>query len=115
MLECRFKGRCTIERDTDFPVCCPCSGDGPEVCFAYEPMPDIDKLLRIADSIDNALMAQIARSIRDAVGGNTCSTCNLMREVAMADSSRICVCDGGSDELEQVAPYDTACDKFEER
>ena len=45
----------------------------------------------------------------------TCETCNLMREVAMADGSRICVCDGGSDELEQVSASDPACDKYEPR
>ena len=45
----------------------------------------------------------------------TCSGCNLSREVAMADWSRILVCDGGSDELEQVFPDDPACESFEGR
>lgn len=45
----------------------------------------------------------------------TCSGCNLSREVAMADWSRILVCDGGSDELEQVSPDDSACESFEGR
>lgn len=45
----------------------------------------------------------------------TCSVCNLSREVAMADWSRILVCDGGSDELEQVNASDPACDKYEPR
>ena len=43
----------------------------------------------------------------------TCSGCNLSREVAMADWSRILVCDGGCDELEQVESCDPACDKYE--
>lgn len=89
---------------------------------------DRDALLALAKEMDETDCDEIgvisvdlgtiwgwAQAIRDAVGGNTCSMCNLMREVAMADSSRICVCDGGSDELEQVSPYDAACDKFEER
>lgn len=45
----------------------------------------------------------------------TCSGCNLFREVAMADWSRILVCDGGCDELEQVSPDDPACENFEGR
>ncbi|HJA29452.1 MAG TPA: hypothetical protein IAA15_07810 [Candidatus Olsenella pullicola] len=44
-----------------------------------------------------------------------CDTCNLMREVAMADGTRICVCDGGCDELEQIGREDPACDKYEPR
>lgn len=47
--------------------------------------------------------------------GRTCSGCNLSREVAMADWSRILVCDGGCDELEQVNASDPACDKYEPR
>ena len=39
----------------------------------------------------------------------TCADCNLVREVAMEDWSRILVCDGGTDELEQVQPGDPAC------
>lgn len=43
-----------------------------------------------------------------------CKSCNLLREVAMMDGSRISVCDGGNDEMEQVDPNDEACDKYEE-
>ena len=41
MLECRFKGWCRIEFDTDFDVCYPCVGDGAETCIEYEPMPEV--------------------------------------------------------------------------
>lgn len=51
----------------------------------------------------------------DAIDGKTCADCNLVREVAMADWSRILVCDGGTDELEQVMPDDPACENFEDR
>lgn len=56
-----------------------------------------------------------AVDIVDADGGRSCSGCNLSREVAMADWSRILVCDGGCDELEQVGASDPACDKYEPR
>jgi hypothetical protein len=56
-----------------------------------------------------------AVDIVDADGGRACSGCNLSREVAMADWSRILVCDGGCDELEQVSASDPACDKYEPR
>lgn len=58
----------------------------------------------------------VASDIRSSMerGRKRCDNCNLMREVAMEDGSRICVCDGGCDELEQVQPGDRACDKYEE-
>ena len=51
----------------------------------------------------------------DPVEDKTCADCNLVREVAMADWSRILVCDGGCDEMEQVMPDDPACVHFEDR
>ena len=50
-----------------------------------------------------------------AEDGKTCADCNLAREVAMADWTRVLVCDGGYDELEQVMPDDPACENFEDR
>lgn len=48
MLECRYKGQCRIEYDTDFDACYPCIGDWGDTCAEYEPMPDVDVLLEIA-------------------------------------------------------------------
>lgn len=46
---------------------------------------------------------------------NMCIDCNLIREVELIDRSRICVCDGGCDEMIQVNPNDEACEYFEDR
>lgn len=53
MAECRYKGWCRIEYDTDFDVCYPCIGDWGETCDEYEPMPDAESLLALADEIDD--------------------------------------------------------------
>lgn len=42
-----------------------------------------------------------------------CADCNLLREVETMDGGRICVCDGGSDEMVQVRAGDEACESFE--
>lgn len=52
MLECRYKGQCRIEYDTDFDVCYPCIGDWGDTCARYEPMPDVDALRAMADELD---------------------------------------------------------------
>ena len=49
MVECRYKGWCRIEYDADFDVCYPCIGDWGETCAAYEPMPDAESLLALAE------------------------------------------------------------------
>lgn len=51
MTECRYKGWCRIEYDTDFDVCYPCIGDGIDTCARYEPMPDVAALLALADDM----------------------------------------------------------------
>lgn len=56
MLECRYKGQCRIEYDTDFDVCYPCIGDGSETCLDFEPMPDVKSLLALADEFSEAAM-----------------------------------------------------------
>ena len=85
MLECRFKGWCRIEYDADFDVCYPCVGDGAETCIEYEPMPDVEALLKLAEEIDSIAsfaeeagrasvsmgtgsLMEIERRIREAVG-----------------------------------------------
>ena len=128
MRECRYYGMCrSMACDMRAPLdqrwdetCQP--------CHDYEPMPDVYGLRSLAQSL---VSGQFQRSLNahDSVIADTCagyigkylgsryvcSQCNLAREVAMADGSRILVCDGGSDELEQVNPGDDACEKFEER
>ncbi len=52
MAECRYKGWCRIEYDTDFDVCYPCVGDWGDTCAEYEPMPDVKALKGLADEMD---------------------------------------------------------------
>lgn len=78
MTECRYKGWCRIEYDTDFDVCYPCIGDGADTCIEYEPMPDVKALLEMADEMDERKTwsctaeriwsRSIARRIREAIG-----------------------------------------------
>lgn len=78
MAECRYKGWCRIEYDTDFDVCYPCIGDGSETCAEYEPMPDVKALLKLADEIEDNdvtycvstqyVLDDYARRIREACG-----------------------------------------------
>lgn len=81
MAECRYKGQCRIEYDTDFDVCYPCVGDGNEACVSYEPMPDVKALLALADEMEfdgagalddedwcKPLLVEYARRIREACG-----------------------------------------------
>lgn len=51
MVECRYKGRCIIKRNTKFNFCLPCVGDGSEACDWYEPMPNRNALLKIANEL----------------------------------------------------------------
>lgn len=83
MDECRYKGQCRIEYDTDFDVCYPCIGDGSEACAEYEPMPDVDALEALADEMEGWALtcdhydrrvapidvARYAARIREACGG----------------------------------------------
>lgn len=70
MLECRYKGQCRIEYDTDFDVCYPCIGDWGDTCAEYEPMPDVDVLLEIARICEDTARIErnTARVIREALG-----------------------------------------------
>ena len=78
MTECRYKGWCRIEYDTDFDVCYPCVGDWGETCAEYEPMPDVKALLELADELDGegldgwasgpVNVGRYARRIREACG-----------------------------------------------
>ena len=79
MAECRYKGWCRIEYDTDFDVCYPCIGDCGETCAEYEPMPDVKALLELADEMDaysghfstglqECTVQAWAVAIRDALG-----------------------------------------------
>ena len=72
MAECRYKGWCRIEYDTDFDVCYPCVGDGNEACVSYEPMPDVKALLALADDLETYRLpisgAAVAEQIREALG-----------------------------------------------
>lgn len=52
MLECRYKGQCRIEYDTDFDACYPCIGDWGDTCARYEPMPDVEALTSLADDME---------------------------------------------------------------
>lgn len=52
MLECRYKGQCRIEYDTDFDACYPCVGDWGDTCARYEPMPDVEALTALADDME---------------------------------------------------------------
>lgn len=52
MLECRYKGQCRIEYDTDFDACYPCIGDWGDTCARYEPMPDVKALTALADELE---------------------------------------------------------------
>ena len=132
MRECRYYGMCrstacdsreAMDQIWD-GTCVPCDG--------YHSMPDVESLEDLASCLSEAagnirkrnwmngapiwMLESSAEIISEAISGTRlCSQCNLCREVAMADGSRILVCDGGSDELEQVNPSDAACDKFEER
>lgn len=84
MNECRYHGKCHIEFDGHFDVCCPCLGDGIETCMDYESMPDTKALLALADEMYGRLdeydvglhggiymaneMRKYARRIREACG-----------------------------------------------
>ena len=131
MRECRYYGMCrsmacdhreAMDQIWD-GTCVPCDG--------YRSMPDVESLEDLASCLSEAagnirkrnwmngapiwMLESSAEIISEAISDTRlCSQCNLCREVAMADGSRILVCDGGSDELEQVNPNDAACDKFEE-
>lgn len=52
MNECRYHGQCRIEFDTDFDACYPCIGDWGDTCAEYEPMPDVNALLALADEME---------------------------------------------------------------
>lgn len=133
MRECRYYGMCrsmacdsreAMHQSWD-DSCTPCPG--------YFPMPDVESLNELANDLHDAYlyiasrescakqvpvwMLNEASKIIDTAVSNSrfCSQCNLCREVAMHDGSRIMVCDGGSDELEQVDEVSFACEKFEER
>lgn len=73
MLECRYKGQCRIEYDTDFDVCYPCIGDWGDTCARYEPMPDVDALLALAGELDKDAVNIIsaARNAQFTGGGPT--------------------------------------------
>ena len=70
MAECRYHGWCRIEYDNDFGVCCPCIGDGVETCMMYEPMPDVESLLKLANemSVEKGDIWRWRHRIREALG-----------------------------------------------
>lgn len=132
MRECRYYGMCrsmacdhreAMDQIWD-DTCVPCEG--------YRSMPDVGSLVELSKGLMEAhssiaardvwngyatalLIKSASKAIDEAISDTRlCSQCNLCREVAMADGSRILVCDGGSDELEQVSETCFACDKFEE-
>lgn len=136
MRECRYYGMCrsmACDHREDMDqiwdgTCVPCDG--------YRSMPDVESLKELASCLSEAagnirkrnwkngnwkngapiwMLESSAEIISEAISDTRlCSQCNLCREVSMADGSRILVCDGGSDELEQVSETCLACDKFEE-
>lgn len=82
MTECRYHGKCVTEFDTDFDICCPCIGNGADACISYEPMPDVEALLKLASRMEadanEAIyfeltmepldVSEYAAKIREAVG-----------------------------------------------
>ena len=133
MRECRYYGMCRSM------VCDPREAmhqswdDNCTPCSVYFPMPDVESLNKLANDLCDAyicitsrescgnqvpvlMLIEAAKIIDTSVSNSRfCSQCNLCREVAMHDGSRILVCDGGSDELEQVSEVSLSCEKFEER
>lgn len=132
MRECRYYGMCRSMACDSRPAMHQAWDDSCTPCPDYLPMPDVESLNELANDLHNTylyitsreswknqspvlVLEESAKIIDTALSDRRyCSQCNLCREVAMADGSRILVCDGGSDELEQVSMADEACDKFEE-
>lgn len=85
MAECRYNGNCCVMYHRPFDSDeLPCDGYDEDICSLYEPMPDVESLLELADEMDNPLrqavwnqtpgmrrehiMSRYARRIREALG-----------------------------------------------
>lgn len=80
MLECRYKGQCRIEYDTDFDVCYPCIGDWGDTCAEYEPMPDVDALAKLADELEKDACWEVQTPGDTSGARRLKDTCDRIRE-----------------------------------
>lgn len=68
MISCRYFPECQRCNEVG-DSWIPCSGGSDGIqCDAYEPMPDVDALLALADECDSVHMHKVARRIREACG-----------------------------------------------
>lgn len=82
MAECRYNGNCCVMYHRPFDSDeLPCDGYDEDICSLYEPMPDVDALLALADEMEfdgaralddgdwcKPLLVEYAHRIREALG-----------------------------------------------